>query len=206
MALPQRLGSRAEGRGSSLTSVAVSTPRRSRLRGILLLGACIAALIELAPYLLEMARRSREIARLTAAPMPASLPSPVVGIVPARLTDSWGARRSGGRSHQGIDIFAPRGRPVISTTHGMVVTVGYNSLGGRIVRVLGPGSYWHYYAHLDRFASISAGDLVRPGTVLGYVGDSGNAKGTPPHLHYGIYRPRGGAVNPYPYLARAGEN
>ena len=53
---------------------------------------------------------------------------------------------------------------------------------------------------LERFADIRQGNIVTPGTILGYVGDSGNARGTPPHLHYGIYRSRGGAMNPYPRL------
>ena len=68
------------------------------------------------------------------------------------------------------------------------------------MRVLGPGGYWHYYAHLERFARIRPGDVIAEGTVVGYVGNSGNAKGTPPHLHYGIYRFQGGAVNPYVFL------
>ncbi|HUR79116.1 MAG TPA: M23 family metallopeptidase [Thermoanaerobaculia bacterium] len=119
----------------------------------------------------------------------------------AQLADTWGAPRSGGRSHQGIDIFAKRGTPVVSSTRGIVVTVGHNRLGGRIVRVLGPGGYWHYYAHLERFGPVREGQLVDAGTVLGTVGDSGNARGTPPHLHYGIYRFRGGAVNPFVYLS-----
>ncbi len=138
--------------------------------------------------------------RLITADPPRTLPVPVHGIRRRALFDSWGFARSGGRSHQGIDIFAPRGRAVVSTTDGIVVTVGTNILGGRIVRVLGPGGRWHYYAHLERFGSVREGDWIRAGTVVGYVGDSGNARGTPPHLHYGIYRFRGGAMNPYPFL------
>ena len=131
---------------------------------------------------------------------PPSLPVPVRGVRPAQLRDTWGAARSGGRVHRGIDIFAPRGREIVSATDGIVATVGHNQLGGRIVRVFGPGGDWHYYAHLERFGSIREGDFIRRGTVIGFVGDSGNAKGTPPHLHYGVYRLRGGAVNPYPLL------
>ena len=131
---------------------------------------------------------------------PDVLPVPVRGVKRAQLVNTWGAPRSGGREHRGIDIFARRGTEITSTTRGIVVTVGHNPLGGRIVRVLGPGGYWHYYAHLDRFAPIRPGDVIAQGTVIGYVGDSGNAKGTPPHLHYGMYRFRGGAVNPYGFL------
>ncbi|MNT39589.1 L-Ala--D-Glu endopeptidase precursor [compost metagenome] len=64
---------------------------------------------------------------------------------------------------------------------------------------MGPGRQLHYYAHLDDYAAIRAGDIVVAGTVLGYVGTTGNARGTPPHLHYGIYT-AGGALNPYPLL------
>lgn len=59
----------------------------------------------------------------------------------------------------------------------------------------------HYYAHMQQFADIEVGEWVEAGEVIGYVGDSGNAKGTPPHLHYGIYT-RSGVVNPYPLLAK----
>ncbi len=139
--------------------------------------------------------------RLIASDAPQRLPVPVAGVRPAQLRDSWDAPRPGGRRHRGIDIFAPRGRAVVSATPGIATTVGHNQLGGRIVWVLGPGGQWHYYAHLDRFSAVRPGDVVAPGTVLGYVGTSGNARGTPPHLHYGIYRFQGGAINPYPLLA-----
>lgn len=142
--------------------------------------------------------------RLIAADAPAHLPVPVRGVQPSQLQNTWGAARSEGRKHQGIDIFAPRNREIVSATDGIVVTVGTNRLGGRIVRVLGPGGQWHYYAHLERYAVISEGDFIRRGTVIGYVGDSGNAKGTPPHLHYGIYRFQGGAMNPYLVLRPPG--
>jgi peptidoglycan LD-endopeptidase LytH len=82
-----------------------------------------------------------------------------------------------------------------------VVTVGTNRLGGNVVKVLGPGLEWHYYAHLDRYGAFRRGDVVRPGDVLGYVGDSGDARGTPTHLHYAIYSSSGHARNPYPRLA-----
>lgn len=127
-------------------------------------------------------------------------PVPVQGVRTRQLTDQWGAPRSGGRKHQGIDIFAKCGTPVLSATHGLVTRIGTNMLGGQIVRVLGPGGYWHYYAHLSEFGDIKEGQLVTAGTVLGKVGDTGNAKGTPCHLHYGVYSRGGGAENPYPLL------
>jgi peptidoglycan LD-endopeptidase LytH len=141
------------------------------------------------------------LASMTPSPV---LPVPVSGVSPRDLRDTWNGPRSGGRRHRGIDIFAKRGTPIRSATRGIVATVGTNRLGGRIVRVFGPGGEWHYYAHLERFAEIVPGQILATGTILGYVGDSGNAKGTPPHLHYGIYRMFGGAMNPYHRLAPRG--
>lgn len=132
---------------------------------------------------------------------PARLPSPLVQRTRPRLVNSWGASRDGGRRrHQGIDIFAPRSTPVVSTTRGLVTRVGTNRLGGQVVWVLGPGLESHYYAHLDRFAAIHPGDIVQAGDVLGYVGRTGNARSAPYHLHYAIYK-RGAAENPYTRLA-----
>lgn len=127
-----------------------------------------------------------------------SLPSP---LPEKNLTDTWGAARSQGRSHEGIDIFAERGTPIQSTTQGIVSKVGKNNLGGRVVVVVGPGGAGHYYAHLEDYADIAPNDWVNQGDIIGYVGDSGNAKGTPPHVHYGIYI-NGSAVNPYPLLQK----
>lgn len=132
---------------------------------------------------------------------PTKLPVPVEGIRPRDLRDTWGGPRSGGRLHRGIDIFAPRGTPIHSTTRGIVLRVGVNRLGGNVAWVLGPGAELHYYAHLEGWADIHRGRVVAAGDVLGYVGDSGNAKGTPCHLHYGLYDPPRGAVNPHPRLA-----
>ncbi len=139
--------------------------------------------------------------RLAAMDSPRVLPVPVDGVRPRQLRDTWNGPRPGGRQHKGIDIFAKRGTPIRSTTPGIVTTVGTNKLGGRIVFVYGPDAEWHYYAHLERYSDVQVGDVIAAGTILGYVGDSGNAKGTPPHLHYGIYRAQGGAMNPYPRLA-----
>jgi murein DD-endopeptidase MepM/ murein hydrolase activator NlpD len=139
------------------------------------------------------------LAKLYREPPPSSLPVPVQGIEPAQLEDTWGGARGEGRKHEGIDVFAPRGTPVIASTHGVVVRKGLNRLGGQVVGVLGPAGWYHYYAHLDAWSTAGFGDWVEAGTVLGYVGDTGNAKGTPTHLHYGIYL-RGKATDPYPLL------
>ena len=141
-----------------------------------------------------------EISRM---PAPASLPMPVRGVTVAEVADTWGAERSGDRRHEGVDIFATRGTAVTSTTRGVVGAVREGGLGGRQVWVRGPGLENHYYAHLDGWAEhLSQGDVVLPGDVLGFVGDSGNARGTPTHLHYGIYG-EDGALDPMPRL-RAG--
>ena len=133
-----------------------------------------------------------------ALPVDNSLPSPLPG---QQLTDTWGGARSAGRSHEGIDIFAKRNAPIQATTHGVITRIGDDRLGGRVVVIVGPGGAGHYYAHLEDYADISINDWVEAGDIIGYVGDSGNAKGTPPHVHYGIYID-GSAVNPYPLLIK----
>jgi peptidoglycan LD-endopeptidase LytH len=130
----------------------------------------------------------------------ATLPSPLASSKRTRLVNSWGNPRSGGRQHQGIDIFASRDTPVLSTTSGVVLRVGTNKLGGQVVWILGPGLERHYYAHLNRFGAFRPGDRVAAGDVIGYAGNTGNARGGPVHLHYGIYR-AGAAQNPYARLA-----
>lgn len=126
---------------------------------------------------------------------------PVEGVRVSQIVDSWHAPRSGGRLHEGQDIFAKRGTAVRSATEGYVVRVGENLLGGKTVSVVGAGGRGYYYAHLDAYApGLAVGNYVTPLTVLGSVGTTGNAAGTPPHLHFGVYAP-GGAINPLPLLA-----
>jgi peptidoglycan LD-endopeptidase LytH len=146
-------------------------------------------------------RRLGTLLRLWSEELEPPLLVPVEGVHPSNLTDTWGATRRGGRSHEGIDIFASCGHPVVSSTEGIVLSVGENRLGGQVVWVLGPGGSRHYYAHLSGFAELHRGDHVQPGDTLAYVGNTGNAAGTPCHLHYGIYS-SGGAQNPYPLLAQ----
>ncbi|HEY4581372.1 MAG TPA: M23 family metallopeptidase [Lysobacter sp.] len=145
----------------------------------------------------------RAVLALMREPAPTALPVPVRGVTASRIADTWGAPRGAGRGHQGVDIFAPRGTPVVSTTRGLVVSIRDQGLGGRQVWILGPGGERHYYAHLDDWQpGLRERDPVRPGSRLGVVGDTGNARGTPPHLHYGIYTAEG-AIDPLPRL-RAG--
>jgi hypothetical protein len=124
---------------------------------------------------------------------------PVAGVAPASLRDNYGAARSGGRRHEGIDLFAPKRTHVVSATAGTVARLANGGLGGITVSVIDPSGWRHYYAHLDAWGPIREGQRVAPGTLLGYVGTTGNAATTPPHLHYGIYTDRG-TINPYPLL------
>ena len=113
---------------------------------------------------------------------------PVARFSPAQVRSSFGAPRSGGRRrHRGVDLFAPRGSLVCAATSGMVLFVGTNELGGRIVYMAGEGLVT-YYAHLDAWAPrLRTGQRVRRGTPLGRVGDSGNARGTACHLHFAVH-------------------
>ena len=113
----------------------------------------------------------------------------------------FGVDRDGGaRRHEGIDIFAPRGTPVIAAEAGQVTRVGNTPRGGKNVWVRGDQRSF-YYAHLDSIA-VSAGDRVMRGEALGTVGNTGNAVTTNPHLHFGIYKFAQGAVDPLPLVGR----
>lgn len=143
------------------------------------------------------------IARLSLQDPVEELPVPVYGVTLSETGDTWGAARAQGRSHEGTDIFAARGTPVFSSTEGYVVRRNIGTRGGRNVMVVGPGGIRYYYAHLERIAEgVERGVSVTPDTVLGFVGNSGNATGTPPHLHFGMYTHRDPwkAKNPYPFL------
>ncbi len=122
---------------------------------------------------------------------------PVQG--PVAFVDSWGAPRSGGRRHQGDDIKSPRGTPTVDPVGGRVVHRG-NSVGGLSWHLYGDDGHYYYGTHLSGYANEGAGH-VAAGTVIGYVGDTGNARGNP-HLHFEIHPNNGAAVNPYPTVAR----
>ncbi len=136
------------------------------------------------------------LATLRRQPPPTLLRVPVAGVRVRQLVDTWGGIRSGNRRHEGIDIMARRGTAVVSAASGMVSMIGENGLGGTVVWAVGPGGERHYYAHLDSVAAIVEGQDLLPGDTLGFVGNTGNARTTPPHLHYGIYTDSG-AINPY---------
>lgn len=115
----------------------------------------------------------------------------------ASFIDSWGFPRSGGRRHKGVDMFNSRNTPLIAVVGGRV-KFSSNSLGGRSTHLYAADGTVYYYTHLERHpTNISSGQNVSAGTVVGFLGNSGNARYTSPHLHFEI-RPGGVAVNPYP--------
>lgn len=123
-----------------------------------------------------------------------SCPVPGAGFV-----NDWGFPRSGGRFHNGNDLFAPRGTPVRAPVGG-TVTQATGEMGGNQVALAGDdGNHWHG-THLDGFG---ASGRVSAGEVIGYVGDTGNARGGPPHLHLELHPGGGAPVNPYPLLLAA---
>jgi peptidoglycan LD-endopeptidase LytH len=128
-----------------------------------------------------------------------SLAFPVAG-GNARIGSLWGdPRDAGARSHEGIDIFAPRRTPVVAAAEGTVHRVGDNNLGGKVIFLRPKGkSFSLYYAHLDS-QLVRSGDRVALGDTIGLMGNTGNARTTPPHLHFGIYA-LGGAINPYAFV------
>ena len=90
-----------------------------------------------------------QVQKLKSMQLKSSLPIPVKNIKARQLKDTWGASRSSGRTHEGIDIMAPRGTKVLSATEGLIADLRNNNLGGKVVWIMGPGGTWHYYAHLD---------------------------------------------------------
>jgi peptidoglycan LD-endopeptidase LytH len=175
-------------------------PGRSFKRVLVISLAAIIIAAILAAWYQPILRHPLALLHLAYRQRPNELPIPVAGVKPGQLYDSFGAPRGNHRLHQGIDIFARRGTPVSSATDGIVAFVGQNSLGGNVVFTVGPAFSLLYYAHLDRFSGFRPGDIIRQGDVLGYVGDSGNARGTPCHLHFEFRTIRAGSLNPYPLL------
>lgn len=133
-----------------------------------------------------------------------SLQMPVVGVQPQNLYDSWHQARDGGRrKHKGIDIFAPKGTAIVAVSDGIISYIGEQPKGGNCLWLTTEDGASFYYAHLDRWApGLFEGMEVRSGDLLGYVGNTGNAKTTPPHLHFAINE-NDEMVNPYPILTRA---
>lgn len=134
--------------------------------------------------------------------------------------DSWGARRSGGRRHRGIDIHSPKGTPVVAVADGVIIHLGSNRLSGWNLKIEHVGGWVSSYVHLNNdtpgtddgeggrwtaFArGLQVGDEVTTGQVVGYVGDSGNAEHTVPHTHFEL-KYDGEKLNPYDFLRTAWE-
>jgi murein DD-endopeptidase MepM/ murein hydrolase activator NlpD len=131
-----------------------------------------------------------------------SLAFPVAG-KKSNIGSFWGAVRDGGkRKHQGIDIFARKGTPVVAICDGIIASKGSFPRGGKILWLKSSSHPWSaYYAHLDKWL-VKEGQYVHKGQVIGTVGNTGNARYTPSHLHFGIYTNRG-AVNPLPYVKKS---
>jgi len=129
----------------------------------------------------------------------AQLGFPVEGRGMGSIQSVFGAERDGGRrEHHGVDIFAPRGTPVLAATDGRVRRVRETPMGGKVVWVREPVHEASlYYAHLDS-QHVSNGQMVERGDTVGFVGNTGNARTTPPHLHFGLYRR--GPIDPWPFL------
>jgi murein DD-endopeptidase MepM/ murein hydrolase activator NlpD len=152
-------------------------------------------IIRIQPELLRSARFSVTIRAL------AALAFPVSGHDTGAIRSGFGApREAGRRSHHGVDIFAPRGTPVLAAADGEVSRVRNRGLGGKYIWMRDPmRGLSFYYAHLDD-QLVRRGQRVRSGDTIGLVGNSGNARSTPPHLHFGVYRRGEGPINPYYFL------
>jgi murein DD-endopeptidase MepM/ murein hydrolase activator NlpD len=138
------------------------------------------------------------------APTPASPPPsnagsgmvcPIAG--PRAFADTWGAARSGGRSHEGVDMMSPGGTPLVAVESGSA-NFSTNRLGGNAIWLTGASGTKYYYAHLSAWEGSSRS--VSQGEVIGYVGKTGNT--TANHLHFEVHPGGGRAVNPYPYVRR----
>lgn len=136
-----------------------------------------------------------------------SLIIPVMGVQSSALLDTWGAARSEGRTHEGIDILAPLGTPVRAAGDGRIVKFFESERGGTTIYQFDTSErFVYYYAHLNsRAANVAEGDYVHQGDIIAYVGMSGNAP--IPHLHFEIQRLtpahnwwQADSMNPYPFL------
>lgn len=137
----------------------------------------------------------------------ASLNFPVPGKDFNSISSFFGDPRDGGkRKHEGIDIFAPKGTPVLAVSSGRIIRTGKNRLGGKVVWMTNTShGYNYYYAHLDS-QLVMPGQHVHPGDTLGLMGNTGNAITTPPHLHFGIYAYGRRSIDPYAFFHRTEMN
>ena len=141
----------------------------------------------------QLARASRGSARLSG-----RYACPVSGSFAFR--DTWGARRSGGRRHKGVDIFAPHGAPAYAVTDGRVIRATWSGNGGLGVYLMGNDGNEYYYAHMA--SAVVRSGRVSAGQVIARVGATGNAQGGSPHIHFELHPGGGYPINPYPFVAR----
>jgi murein DD-endopeptidase MepM/ murein hydrolase activator NlpD len=147
----------------------------------------------------ELLRGGRFTLRIGLAP---TLAFPVKGAGVGDIKSGWGASRDGGaRDHEGIDIFARRGTPVLAAAPGEIARVSTSRLGGNVIWQRDRRGNSLYYAHLDRW-NVVDGQNVNVGDTIGFVGNTGNARRTPPHLHFGVYRRGEGATDPRWFVTR----
>jgi peptidoglycan LD-endopeptidase LytH len=157
---------------------------------------------------LEQRRQAQAAAKVTAT-TPAPPPPPSGGgggsgkacILerPYSYVDTWGAARSGGRSHQGTDVMAPHGARVFAFVSGVVSRESTSTNGGIQLYLQGDNGVEYFYAHLSGYA-VSTGTRVRAGQLIAYNGQTGNARYTAPHVHFEVHPGGGAPVNPYPHL------
>jgi murein DD-endopeptidase MepM/ murein hydrolase activator NlpD len=139
-----------------------------------------------------------------------NLAMPVTGVDPGTLQPTFHSPR-GAREHEALDILAPKGTPVVAVDDGEIVKLFSSERGGNTIYQFDPaGRFCYYYAHLDRYAGgLAEGQRVTRGSVIGYVGSTGNASPETPHLHFAIFRLgperrwwEGTPIDPYPVLGR----
>ncbi|NJD09465.1 MAG: hypothetical protein FIB01_03120 [Gemmatimonadetes bacterium] len=135
---------------------------------------------------------------------PRALAFPVAGRDAGAIRGDFGDRRAGGRrDHDGVDIFAPRGTPVLAAGNAVVARVETDRTGGRVIWAFDEArNLSYFYAHLER-QLVKRGATIGAGDTIGTVGNTGNARGSSPHLHFGLYRPGMVPVDPAPFLAAA---
>ena len=201
-----------------MLSVRISPPvcRAAALASAVLLAACARARVTTEPsaeQALVVNTLSSDSAVATfltpeAALAVKGLIIPVEGVDPSRVRDSYTASR-GGRTHDAVDIMAPRGTPVVAADGGTILKLRQNDAGGITIYQLDASErFVYYYAHLERYQDgLTEGLTIRQGDVLGFVGTTGNAPKDTPHLHFQVmvYRGRGqywggDPINPHPYF------